>query len=333
LACLCVVRLAGSVDKGQDPRTLRKRISWPQSFASFLPHGATGTVQGVCQWLSINPDPFTRSGIFNRLYLIVYVAQTVVNPFVIVSQAFLDGVFALITTHARLWSEMHNLDPRDKVTLIGDLLTESAHVILVVQRLAFKTLNRSEQKAFYERCTGRLPALYAAVEKAAAAASAVITRHRREDLDQCGRYTTDMMANRVVAVRKSTNDLRREFGVDFLQRYALQCCTFPIEMAMEAMRRMKHNQRCFAPACLKTIADGRLKQCMGCSYAEYCSRRCQKRGWIDKDVGHRLWCTAAKEVVSPEVADEHQKAMGKLLLDYVDRLGSLKMNLVVRLEL
>jgi hypothetical protein len=57
------------------------------------------------------------------------------------------------------------------------------------------------------------------------------------------------------------------------------------------LRSLENSQRCTAPNCLTTLADRRLKLCLGCRRVKYCSRRCQKKAWSHSDVGHRSVCT------------------------------------------
>jgi hypothetical protein len=59
---------------------------------------------------------------------------------------------------------------------------------------------------------------------------------------------------------------------------------------MNGISSLVASQRCTAPACLKTVADGRLRACLGCIHTSYSSRRCQKRGWTHPRAPHRVLC-------------------------------------------
>jgi hypothetical protein len=56
-----------------------------------------------------------------------------------------------------------------------------------------------------------------------------------------------------------------------------------------AMHNLEVRQRCTAPGCIKTRADGRLRVCAQCQRVPYCSRACQKAAW-GHAIAHRDVC-------------------------------------------
>jgi hypothetical protein len=56
--------------------------------------------------------------------------------------------------------------------------------------------------------------------------------------------------------------------------------------------------RCYGPGCLKTAQEHghRLSVCSRCKLANYCSRRCQRRGWRYPDAPHRQVCEIARNI-------------------------------------
>jgi ferredoxin len=58
-----------------------------------------------------------------------------------------------------------------------------------------------------------------------------------------------------------------------------------------AIHHLEVRQRCTAPGCIRTRADGRLRRCTQCKRVPYCSRGCQKAAWAHAIV-HRNVCNS-----------------------------------------
>jgi hypothetical protein len=70
---------------------LHRRRIWPQGLRNIFPHGAAGTIHGLCQWLRLTPDSGNRIKILSALDNMIRMLQPVVVPQLTISPVFLDG--------------------------------------------------------------------------------------------------------------------------------------------------------------------------------------------------------------------------------------------------
>jgi len=103
------------------------------------------------------------------------------------------------------------------------------------------------------------------------------------------------------------------------------------ELLIRELSHLDDVHRCFAPACVASELDGRMRLCMGCQRDKYCSRYCQKKAWRHKQAAHRDVCAAlagvpnTKDLSVSSTKAGIKLAIARLILSHLEKMTLLKL--------
>jgi hypothetical protein len=324
------------------PHELYRRLKWPQSNSvrNILPHGPARTLQSVCQWLKLASDIRDRIDILSGLELMIAMVQPLVVPHLILSSGFLVG--AGVVTQAINLPDILSTDTGKQLEF-EDMLTDCQSFIPLMFNTIFGKLNATERKILHNKIPAQLLEIYECSLLLSRRASAIVQYRRREDLRLLGSSGMTMYetAYRIHTLHDRIQQLARQLHEDCSERCVFDLskkthlellssdmvdapkCPPIIQRIYLELKHLPKSQHCHAPACSKTVMDGRLRLCLGCRHMSYCSRRCQKRAWTSAQMGHRSACAlfARYKVVdtdlqvSPGGSEEHER-----VLDHLEQL-------------
>jgi hypothetical protein len=227
------------------------------------------------------------------------------------------------------------------------MLMDCQVFITLVYEIVSEKMNAMEKKIFHRR---KLLDLYESALVIFRRATTFLEHRRPEDADlrdSTGSSIYDT-ARQILALRDCVPKLAMQLYIDCDQT-ELDVFDFFNPMHMELLgikagrlpelqslgdrvnmelRWLEASQRCAAPTCLMTAADGRLRLCLGCRRMSYCSRRCQKRAWTHSQVGHRTVCVLFSVVEvrdSREINSLSDKDQALQMLKHVEQLTLLRL--------
>jgi hypothetical protein len=351
IACFLLAIGQADIDDAQPLHRFNHRERWPCSVNSFFPHGPARTLQGAFQWLEYKS---TLAGIEERCQLVyvidflLRIAQPLIIPHLVVAAEFfratdylrqIEGVFKPIQNAQS--NDEHEHD------LVG-LVKEYVVLMDMLDRIVFISTNEAERKVFHRTSTAELVATYKGASLVAYLSSKLIMRHRVATTNTHSHSIFkiyDMVDNIQHLIRPLAHKLYLDcpdhsaFDLLSQERFhdmldlnkAEGSPSLPgSERLLRELSFLDDSQRCSAPACLYTMAECRLRLCMGCLRFKYCSRRCQKRVWTHSQARHRTSCAMLADVVNwSEIltcASETEKAVkASLVLDYLEESTILKL--------
>jgi hypothetical protein len=283
-------------------RKLKLRKQWPWSVRSFLPHGPARTVQGLLQWLQLNPPPRNRAQILSSLDSLMVILQPLVVPHLVASRDYVHQVCKLMKEGSHLLVQGYPRQTEEEH--FTNLVRERIKLIIDVHKLVFEISNDTERKVFHGHAPAEMIAAYTSTYALTGLASQFIRERQIQGSPSFASHPLHSMAEMIEVAHRYVPALIQQVRVDSslrnisgstlegLETFGLD--TVPSQPMIEYVRgrvaRFMASEYCYAPECVKSIADTRLMLCKGCYSVKYCSRRCQKRGWIYFQAEHRAVC-------------------------------------------
>jgi hypothetical protein len=320
-ACLEVVAQVDETDV-VPLNKFHRRKTWPRSIRSILPHGSASTVKGLCQWLKYKTEGGDRRAVLLSLNSMISLLEPLVVPHLIGSRAFLHGTLYRLKFDEQLLAivrsepaQSPNITAAGRDTPFSVLVQDYLLAIPVMAKLLLRTSNETERRVFHRHERKKLLAAY---EGAIVISQYALSLNRQPFLSR---------ADRIQDIEK---DLQALACILYLDCYTSGVFDFtnprhvalvgpnaalvpsaptPEERFDLELRHITDIPRCLAPGCIKTMADSHLKLCLGCLQVQYCSRRCQKRGWTNAQTGHRSWCKMVANPSTMTSRDDYKKVL------------------------
>jgi hypothetical protein len=326
------------------PKKSFDRKSWPRIICDFLPHGDEETLKGVTQWLKCNPSTNDRTQVYDSLGSMIFLMSSLTIPHLLTSWIFFEG-FAHIRRAGQLFASRQGaLHRREEDEVIEELVENCRALINAISTLVIPLVNQTERRIFHLYDPTELLAGYESVRLVTSRASEVIhLRHRLSNTILQVNCQLGILINKFYLDCKE-NGTFHSSKTSFRDLAALpEAQLSPLPLASLRLMMMlgpsEMVYKCSAPTCLKTVVDTALRWCKGCFGIRYCSRRCQKRGWTNANVGHRVWCSDIKlltAVVSNGMsvsnagsvafaAYANAEAHAQLIVDHLERLSLMKL--------
>lgn len=283
-------------------RRIRKRTHWPRSIQDLLPYGPEDTLQGLLQWFTASPhQPVTRQ-LYAVYTTLIQFCHPLVIPRIVVDFRFVQHIIIEPIHHLM---SMFTAQPVPGPDVMYQRCQEAAKFIELfcplLRCFRWGRLSPAELTAL----NGHFPqGLFDAY---------VYAIHLCDGLVQQMAYFNNEYANKLPTLRYDI--LKRAVAVvwEFERSLAFQRNDEVHQKLVSHALRAKdgkepgwstwekllmvltwldpgENQMCLSPFCHKTLADSRLKQCLGCARVHYCSRTCQKQAWKHSAVPHRVIC-------------------------------------------
>jgi hypothetical protein len=201
-------------------------------------------------------------------------------------------------------------------TQISDLIQECRQYVPLMHYFIFKTLNETERKIFHHTAPDNLSVVYESIQLVLGCASSLVRQYRPGDVRRQNQQAISAMTEGVSQLQLDITALARELYWDCSTRgvFAFPHSTHadllgsdvaqgrpqsPLKARItNGISSLIASQRCTAPACLNTVADGRLRACGECTHMRYCSRTCQKRAWTNPRAPHRVLCKLLADVAA-----------------------------------
>jgi hypothetical protein len=283
---------------------LSRRTAWPRSITSMLPHGPERTVHALLRLFEKITTPSERRDLYSALERITklchpLVARLLVRSSMLFSYA-IGGILSL-RIPAKSGSDDAALVPLN-VTIVSAVQT----FMRMMMDYMFVSFNETESLAFEGRGPEMLLQAYLRgfyiCDSAIALADLPSYRHSFKVWGLSTSNIQDVGFGLLTLSAKLFDDypsVRETKTHAITKESILQRTTFNrphLSSSFLVWKRIKgvmHNleirQRCTAPGCIKTRADGRLRQCAQCKRVPYCSRACQKAAWAHA-IAHRDVC-------------------------------------------
>jgi hypothetical protein len=325
-------------------RLHRRSSAWPQSVRAYLPYGASQTLQGLGQWFRITPPVPFKLKAFQILDNTLHLIRPLAIPYFITSSILVDGAGHLSEALELLEYTKPSLDGRE----FSMLVRECHAYIPLMRHFIFNAINASERKVFHRNVQGELADVYQGSFLVARHAT-IFARKAPPKYQSPEQLSLLEMTKEVGSFQEDIMALIRELYWDCSERGEILADPYQVEalgpmaaqgrpqMAMTVRLRqeladVKTSQRCSAPTCLNSAADGRLKICSGCLTMPYCSRHCQKEAWNHTRLGHRYICPLPVEVRAWALDDSfntthnvENETKAALILAYLEQLTLLKL--------
>jgi ferredoxin len=285
--------------------TLPHRRVWPRSIKSVLPHGPEGTVRALSRILATDITAKGREHVYTAFCRMLQLCSPLVAPLLIRSSFFARHAISPMRD-LRLEPESHvqgKLDSRHNTKVMAciqafvDLMSEIVvRSTSEAERVAFHGLAPSSTLATYAYCIDVCQTVQALVN--APSARKHYQEHRPTWLPivnpaiqqlailgakLCGDYPSVVQAEMSIAARRLVFERLRS-NLSSSTETEKQIRRFVL-----LMHHLEVRQRCGAPGCAMTRADGRLRCCTGCRRVMYCSKACQKAAWRHT-IAHRDVC-------------------------------------------
>jgi hypothetical protein len=307
----CILEPFAKVDSEYDDfgqyayrvHTLPRRRMWPRSVTSVLPHGPEGTVRAFLRILATDIPPASRGEVYVALCRILRLCGPLVAPLLIRSSFFARHAIDVMRD-LRLEPESHVQGKLDSdhnfevITCIKDFVGLMSEIVgrstSEAERVAFHSLAPASTLASYAHCID----IYGLAQTIVNAPST--RQHYQKHPLSWSSILVPIIRQFMLIGAKLCNDCpsaaRAEISVAakklVLERLRSDTATKKLaEQFMFLMQHLEIRQRCGAPGCVKTRADGRLRCCTGCRRVMYCSRACQKAAWRHT-IAHRDVCQA-----------------------------------------
>jgi hypothetical protein len=287
--------------------TLPRRRLWPRSITSVLPHGPEGTVRAFVRILATDIPHRSRQKVYVAFRTMLQLCGPLVAPLLIRSSFFARHAISPMR-ELRLEPESHvegKLDSphnfevmtciKNFVGLMSDIVCRSTSE---AERIAFCGLAPASIMASYAHCID----VYLLAQKLVNAPS---TRHHYQKHPPVWLSILDPVIRKLVLVgaklcddHPSIGHVKVSVAVKDLLLESLRTSTGTKKVAVRFVLLMQHleiRQRCGAPGCVTTRADGPLRCCTGCRRVMYCSKACQKAAWRHT-IAHRDVCQVIRRL-------------------------------------
>jgi hypothetical protein len=272
-------------------------------YHEHTPHGPEGTVRAFVRILATDIPPASRGEVYVALCRILRLCSPLVAPLLIRSSFFARHAISPMR-ELRLEPESHVQGKLDSphnfevITCIKDFVGLMSEIVRrstsEAERIAFHSLAPASTLASYAHCID----VYLLAQTLVNASS---TRHHYQKHPPSWLSILVPITQQFTLIGAKLCDdcpsaARAEISVAakklVLERLRSDTATKKLaERFMILMHHLEIRQRCGAPGCVKTRADGRLRCCTGCRRVMYCSRACQKAAWRHT-IAHRDVCQA-----------------------------------------
>jgi hypothetical protein len=284
----------------QGMHTLSRRTSWPRSIISILPHGPERTLHALLRLFQTVPAGQRRE-ICSALERIITLCHPLVARLLVRSSRFLRCcIECFIDMPIPIPSNNVNSAARN-ATIVSEVERFTRLMMIYV----FFSLNETERLVFQSQEPDTLLRAYARcleICKLAKDLMELPMYHRWfSDLGLSSQRLEDTGSHLLYLSTRLCEDFPSLRGthvsVDTWDRIIHDIAALRIvpssrvvwERFQLAMHQLEVRQRCSAPGCLRTRADGRLHRCAQCKRVLYCSRACQKVAWTH-NIAHRDVC-------------------------------------------
>jgi hypothetical protein len=330
---------------------LSRRTAWPRCITSMLPHGPERTTHALLR-LFHTVTPAQRRGLYSALERIVTFCHPLLTRLLVRSSSFLQCCMKsfidipMPAPSSNMNSAAHN------ATVVSEIQIYTQ----VMMGLVFFSLNETERCIFesqepemilwayarcveicesaknsvglpmHQRCFADLGLSSQSIERTASHLFSLSTRLYQDFPSLRGTHAPAHIWDKIIGKTAALRQIPPSHVV--WQRFQL------------AMHHLEVRQRCTAPGCTRTRADGRLHRCAQCKRVPYCSRGCQKIAWTHK-IAHRDVCksiaflcdaygTPERDIYHHRVPDgpgevASYEEMGLQVLDHFARLTKLNM--------
>jgi hypothetical protein len=279
---------------------LSRRAGWPRSITSLLPHGPERTIRALLR-LFQTVTAGQRRALYAALEWIMTLCHPLVTRLLIRSSTFLRyWIRGFTNMPIPILSNIKSSAVRD-----ASIVSEVERFTCLMMRYVFFSLNETERLVFesqepetllwaYTRCLQicesalNLMALpmhqrwfsdvglsSKGIENTELSLFCLSTRLCEDCPSLRGTHVPAHIWDRILHETASLRQAPASHMVE--KRFQL------------AMHHLEVRQRCTAPGCTRTRADGRLRRCAQCKRVPYCSRGCQKVAWTH-NIAHRDVC-------------------------------------------
>jgi hypothetical protein len=281
--------------------TLSRRCMWPRSITSVFPHGPEGTVRAFVRILATEIPPQIRGQIYVALCRTLRLCGPLAAPLLIRSSLFAQHAIGAMRNiqlepNAHVQGKLDSPHNSKVMTCIHGFISLMSEVVLrstsEAERIAFCGLAPASIMASYAHCID----VYLLAQKLVNAPS---TRHHYQKHPPVWLSILDPVIRQLVLIgaklcddHPSIGHVKVSVAVKELILESLRSNTWTKKVAVRFVLLMQHlevRQRCGAPECAMTRANGRLQCCTGCRRVMYCSRACQKAAWRHA-IAHRDVC-------------------------------------------
>jgi hypothetical protein len=279
---------------------LSRKTGWPRSITSMLPHGPERTMHALLR-LFQTVTAAQRRGLYSALERIMTLCHPLVARLLVRSSRFLRCcIECLIDVPIPAPSSNMNFATRN-----ATIVSEIQLFTQMMMRYVFFSLNETERRGFEgEEPETLLRAYIRCLEICESAVKLMELPMHQQSFAGLGLSYQDIEATTSDLFSLSTRlcqDFPSLHGThapahiwDTIIREKASLRQAPpshmVDMRFKlAMHHLEVRQRCTAPGCTRTRADGRLHRCAQCKRVPYCSRRCQKAAWAQA-IAHRDIC-------------------------------------------
>jgi hypothetical protein len=273
---------------------------WPRSPKAILPHGPEHTLRALINLFVLDLTPSVKQRVYTVLHFLLGFVHPLLGPHLANSSTFvLKGVYASVKSDAGIMKEQTSevLTARRQDEVLDEVLAllDLMSVITVLgldeaQRVMFHHQGPQELLQAYEELTSILHALRRTLgdRKSTNWQSAFL------NIEWLGGKIYDDIPN-AESLSVSTHCRTRFWALAY--RSHPDSDEAINRRLVAALDILEKRDRCAAPGCPRTSADGPLKRCAGCQRVAYCSRACQKAAWRHA-VAHRDACAALADMTT-----------------------------------
>jgi hypothetical protein len=281
---------------------LSRRTAWPRSITSMLPHGPERTVHALLRLFETITTPSERRDLYSALERITKLCHPLVARLLVRSSMLFSYATGGILSLARPAKSDDPALVLRNVAIVSAVQT----FMRMMMDYVFVSFNETERLVFEGRGPEMLLQAYLRgfyiCDAAIAFADLPSYRHSfkvwglsASVLRDVGYGLLDLSAKlfddypsvretEIHAIIKDNILSRTTFNRPHLSSSFMVCKRIKL-----VMHNLESRQRCTAPGCIKTRANGRLRQCAQCKRVPYCSRACQKAAWAHA-IAHRDVC-------------------------------------------
>jgi hypothetical protein len=283
---------------------LSRRITWPRSTTSMLPHGPERTIHAFCLLFRtrIRPSTGDRGSLYTALEWIVKLCHPLITRLLVRSTIFQRWVVEeMVETPV----PVRTRNDEQIFLTVSRVVSVRAFVQTMIDFTLF-ALDETERMAFVNQDPTLLLRVYARCLEVCEAARALVNLSNYRDTFSAWGLSLDRIEGAALGLQSLGSQLyddcpsaRNANIPEWIRRSFLAtaiCNSRDVPSSIQvwqrvvlAMHNLEVRQRCTAPECIKTRADGRLRVCAQCQRVPYCSRACQKAAWAHA-IAHRDVC-------------------------------------------
>jgi hypothetical protein len=282
---------------------LSRRQVWPRSVRTLLPHGPEGTIRALIQLFRIDMPLRHYAILYITLGRTIRFVHPLVLPYIVTSTTFLfHGVLEFSKKHVLIRNQGGEVMQQQINMQAVTALFEFAHCMTCVtvrhannvQRITFNNQQPSASLDAITHCVNvchaYLKGLGASPSQSKGSPYSLLTDTIGQLGTVGGQLLDDCPITRTCFISTAAKDAFHKKAW-YIQPFFQP----PSHRFRYTMHHLDIAQRCAAPKCTRTRADGRLKRCSGCLRVCYCSRTCQKNAWRGK-ISHRSVCSTIEHL-------------------------------------